>query len=241
MHDNDLDIFLEVDHGPILVSNNILLSGVNLLMNSQGAAFVYNIFSGSIHVIPYDSRLTPYLLPHATTVTALHDNPCGDVRFFNNLFIRHGNAGQYSEALLPVLFSGNVYTKGAGETPPPDFGKRFETLSDSLKRIYPVQEKKETGALIKQDFDAGGDLTIGKKGVYLELSLDRKWLIEQKRNRVNADMLGKALIPGLPFENADGSRMSVDVDYLGRKRDTANPSPGPFEILKSGRQKIRVW
>lgn len=112
MNDNSTDIFLEVDHGPMLVSNNILLSKGNLLMNSSGAAFVYNLFGGRIDVIHYDARLTPYLKPHSTYVVALHDNPSGDVRFINNLFVNGADASRYNNALLPVFFDGNVYTKG---------------------------------------------------------------------------------------------------------------------------------
>lgn len=31
------------------------------------------------------------------------------------------------------------------------------------------------------------------------------------------------------------------ADYLGRKRNSANSSLGPFEIQTSGKQKIKVW
>ena len=54
-------------------------------------------------------------------------------------------------------------------------------------------------------------------------------------------MLGKAVIPDLPFENADGSPLKIDTDYFGKKRDTTNPFPGPFEVKESGKQKIKVW
>ena len=114
MHDNgDRDLFLEVDHGPILVSNNIFLSKTSLLMNSSGVAFVHNLFAGNMEIISYDSRLTPYHKPHSTYVEGLHDNPGGDIQFINNLFVNGGNAGQYKKAILPVIFDGNVYTKGA--------------------------------------------------------------------------------------------------------------------------------
>ncbi len=241
MHDNSLDIFLEVDHGPILVSNNLLLSQNSVLMNSQGVAFAHNMFGGNINVIPYDSRLTPYLLPHSTYVVSLHDNPCGDIRFFNNLFIREGNARQYDKALLPVLFSGNLYTKGTNLSLPGDYNKRFENLPDSLKVKYPLQLKKETEALIKPDFDAGGNLIKEKNGLYLEVALDKNWLKERKRKVVGSALLDKAIIPNLPFENPDGSKIYIDTDYSGKRRDTANPSPGPFEIHKTGKQKIKVW
>ena len=43
------------------------------------------------------------------------------------------------------------------------------------------------------------------------------------------------------FENVDGSQLRIDIDYLGKKRNVENPSPGPFEIKVSGKQKIEVW
>ncbi|MBK8052157.1 MAG: hypothetical protein IPK35_02445 [Saprospiraceae bacterium] len=58
---------------------------------------------------------------------------------------------------------------------------------------------------------------------------------------ITTGILGKAIIPNLPFENADGTPLKMDVDYFGKKRYTANPSPGPFEIGRSGKQKIKVW
>ncbi|MBK7212821.1 MAG: right-handed parallel beta-helix repeat-containing protein, partial [Bacteroidales bacterium] len=111
MHDNLTDIYLEVNHGPMLISNNILLSPDGLVMNSSGAAVVNNLFSGRIDALYYDARLTPYLKPHSTSIDKLADNAGGDVQFYNNLFVNGSNASQYSKALQPVIFDGNVFTK----------------------------------------------------------------------------------------------------------------------------------
>src|ERR1017187_1566458 len=44
LHDNpDQDLFVEVDHGPFLVDNNIFLSRTALLVVSQGGAYVHNL------------------------------------------------------------------------------------------------------------------------------------------------------------------------------------------------------
>ena len=239
LHDNLLDVFLEVDHGPMLVSNNIMLSPTSLLMNSSGAAFAHNLFGGKMDVIVYDSRLTPYHKPHSTDVAALHDNPGGDIRFINNLFVREGSAAQYQKAILPVLFAGNVYTKGTNRRAPDDFNRFYGKLDASLKAK--LQDMRETGALDKQDFDAAADLTGQKDGWYLEIVLDPSWLKEQKRDLVTTGLLGKVLIPDLPFENADGSAVRIDMDYSGMKRNAAHPSPGPFEIANGGMRTIKVW
>ncbi|WP_316817574.1 right-handed parallel beta-helix repeat-containing protein [Pedobacter nyackensis] len=244
MHDNKEDIFLEVNHGPMLVSNNILLSKTNLLMNSSGAAFVHNVFGGKIEVINYDGRLTPYQRPHSTFVDGLHDNPGGDVQFVNNLFINGGNAGQYGKALLPVTFIGNVYTKGAIRAIKNDKPMRLgETTKDTKEKLKQQKEQDATEqqALIKNDFDAGGLLTTREGQVYLDINLDKKWLTEQPRKMVTTKSLLPAIVPDLPYENVDGSPFKLDTDYLGRKRNTKNPSPGPFEIKQNGKQQIRVW
>jgi alpha-N-arabinofuranosidase len=243
MHDNLRDIFLEVDHGPMLVSNNVLLSEKSLLMNSSGAAFVHNIFGGKIDVIAYDARLTPYHKPHSTFVAALHDNPGGDIQFINNLFVNGGDVIQYSKALLPVDFDGNVYTKGSvratGSQRLQEFGEMNKNANEQMKN-YKDQDATERNAMIKDDFDASVSLSQKSNEMYMEITIDKNWLA-QKRKLVTTELLGKVFIPNLPFENADGSGLKINTDYFGKKRNVTNPSPGPFEIIKSGKQTIKVW
>ena len=244
MHENGLDIFLEVDHGPMLVTNNILLSKTSLMMNSSGAAFAHNIFGGNMKVISYDNRLTPYLKPHSTFVAGLHDNPGGDVQFINNLFVNGGSAGEYQKAILPVTFDGNIYVKGAIRAVSGDkkrtFGEISSTAKEKLKNV-PSKNAVETNFLMEENFDDGAKLVTKKEKMYLEIALDKNWLTKQKRKLVTGQLLGKAIVSDLSFENPDGSPLRIDMDYSGRKRNTLNPSPGPFEIMKSGRQQIRVW
>jgi len=243
MNDNSTDIFLEVDHGPMLVSNNILLSKNNLLMNSSGAAFVHNLFAGKIDVIHYDARLTPYMKPHSTYVAALHDNPSGDVQFINNLFVNGGDASQYSNALLLVVFDGNVYTKGAVRPIKNKGQDRFGEMNKNAEKQmkeYKEHTAMEMNVSVDSDFDASVSLSNQDKNIYLEISFDKKWLTE-KHKLVTTKTLTKAIIPNLPFENPDGSWVSIDSDYMGKKRNVVNPSPGPFEIKVFGKQKIKVW
>lgn len=244
MHDNDHDIFLEVDHGPMLVSNNVLLSKTNLLMNSSGAAFVHNIFGGGMTVVNYDGRLTPYHLPHATDVVNLHDNPGGDVQFVNNLFVNAGNASQYAKSLLPATFEGNVYTKGTiravDQNKPMRFGEMGKDAQDQLKK-YKEQAATEKTALVKDEFDAAAILSAQNDHFYLEINLDKNWKTAQSRKLVSTSSLRNAIVPNLPFENTDGSALKIDTDYFGKKRDIANPFPGPFEITTTGKQKLKLW
>ena len=50
-----------------------------------------------------------------------------------------------------------------------------------------------------------------------------------KTTLVTTAVLGKARVPGVAYENADGSPLKLDTDYFGKKRKRTNPTPGPFE------------
>lgn len=239
MHDNGLDIFLEVDHGPMLVSNNFLLSKTSLLMNSSGAAFVHNLFGGIMTVIFYDSRLTPYHFSHSTSVAKLHDNPSGDIQFRNNLYIAGGNAEQYFRALLPVTFYGDVFTKGSTRPVETKAKKSYGELSAEAKeKLKEMKEEKavEKNTLVKQDFDTRFKLVKEKDGMYVELNTDPEWK-NHKREMVTSALLGKVIIPNLPFENPDGSAFTIDTDYFNKKR-AINPAPGPVEWIG---KRTKVW
>lgn len=217
IHDNEgHDIFTEVNHGPFMIANNIMLSPSAYLSNSQGGAHVHNLITGSLH-IHYDGRQTPYHKAHSTEVAGRRDCPVGDVRWYNNLLTGKCNLNACNEAVLAVAAAGNVFTKGAQSS------------------------KFDETALLKHDFDPGITLTQQADGWYLELNVDKAWATEQKRRGVETEMLGKAVIPDLPFENPDGSPLKIATDYFGRDRISSNPFPGPFEIKETGRQKIKVW
>lgn len=212
-------------------------------MNSSGAAFAHNLFKGKIDVIHYDARLTPYMKPHSTYVVALHDNPSGNIQFINNLFVNGGDASQYGKALLPVDFNGNVYTKGAVRPVTNNKQDRFGEMNKNAEKQmkeYKEHIATEINASEDNNFDASVNLSRQGKEIYLEISFDKKWLA-QKHKLVTTKSLTKAIVPDLPFENVDGSPLRVDTDYLGKMRNVENPSPGPFEIKVSGKQKIKVW
>ena len=110
MHDNHRqDIFVEVNHGPFVIDNNILLSPVALLDQSTGGAYVHNLFGGKIADIHPQDRLTPFLKPHSTEIAGLHDTPCGDNRFLNNLFLNGHDLSPY-KGFENMTMEGNVFS-----------------------------------------------------------------------------------------------------------------------------------
>ena len=56
---------------------------------------------------------------------------------------------------------------------------------------------------------------------------------------MTTELLGKASIPDLPFENADGSPLRLDTDYFGKQRNADNPFPGPFERHRTESRRSR--
>jgi alpha-L-arabinofuranosidase len=75
------DLFVEVNHGPFMVDNNLFLSPTSLLDMSQGGAYAHNLFAGKITNRPEPDRETPYHPAHSTTVAGLAVTTGGDHRF----------------------------------------------------------------------------------------------------------------------------------------------------------------
>jgi alpha-N-arabinofuranosidase len=218
LHDNrDQDLFVEVDHGPFLVDNNIFLSPKTLLTVSQGGAYIHNLIAGGMDQNHFDARQTPFHKAHSTELAGFHDNPSGDDRYYNNLVINRGDLSKYDAARLPVLMEGNVFVQGARPS------------------------KHEQGPLCETNREPSLKLTEKQDGLYLELTLDAAWKQEQSRKLVTTDSLGKAVIPNLPYENPDGTPVRINTDYFGDKRDKNNPFPGPFELLQSGKESFKLW
>jgi alpha-L-arabinofuranosidase len=73
------------------------------------------------------------------------------------------------------------------------------------------------------------------------MKFDPAWTTEEPRKIVTSEILGKAVIPDLPYEKPDGSPIRIDSDYTGKSRSQSSPTPGPFQNPGSGPQEIRVW
>lgn len=215
-HDNAArDLFVEVNHGPFLVDNNLFLSPTSLLTVSQGGAYVHNLIAGGLNLNPFDGRMTPYHKPHSTELAGMHDNPCGDDRYYNNIFVGRWNASPYNTAKFPVWMQGNVFLKGAKPS------------------------THEAAPLVKADFDPALKVVEKPDGWYLEMTADPAWSAVA-RPLVTTELLGKTKIAGCAYENPDASPLRIDTDYAGAPRNATNPTVGPFETLGAARS-IKVW
>lgn len=215
------DLFFEVSHGPYMVDNNICLSARSIQENTDGGAYVYNVFCGDINRMD-DMRYTPYHLLHSTEVKGICTITEGDHRFFNNVFVGGGNASlKYGMVVCdasrrPIYAHANLFLNGAL----PMSNKQDDFVE---KGVNPKLRVEET---------ASGE-------VYLVSDVALQQLSAFKGKPVDASRLGVAQLSGLPFERADGTPMDIDADYFGNKR-SVTPNVGPVENRLSG-TRIKVW
>ncbi len=224
LHDNDdVDVFLEMQHGPLLIANNILLSSYAAFINSKGIAFAHNLFSGPVCHYLRDSRMTPYLAAHGTAIIDLADSTPGDHRLYNNIFLSPDGTdpdgphptwtGTLDDVVLPAFAAGNVYP----ETAAPNGLDQTALLHTGQIQPRPTQRAD---------------------GWFLTLTTDPGWSATPRRV-VDSELLGVARIAGLRYETADGAPIELNTDYLGDPRDIDSPYPGPFERPRT--EAIKVW
>jgi alpha-N-arabinofuranosidase len=140
-----------MQHGPLLVSNNLLLSKAEMYIVSKGIAFAHNLILSPLGHESYDSRTTPFHKPHSTEIAGIQEGNGGDHRFYNNIFEDPAGLQVIDNAVLPCSAAGNVFLKGAKAS-------RFDV------------EK-----ILKPDFDCGWKLMEKPDGWYLTITLDPKW------------------------------------------------------------------
>ena len=236
-HDNTRqDLFVEVDHGPFVVDNNLFLSTVSLLDMSEGGAYVHNLFAGKLVNRPEPNRETPYHPAHTTDVAGLAVTTSGDDRFYNNVFVGNGETPSdeqkgnltevrwisgyglwgYNGRKFPLQTGGNVYCFGA--------------------ESY-AQESKPT---VRPDDNPNVRLVAEGEEFFLTFEVSGSPATAET-NVVTTKLLGKSRVAQLPYENPDGTALTIDTDFFGKARTRSKPMPGPFADLTAGPMKLRVW
>jgi len=235
LHDNNSseDLFVEVDHGPFLVDNNLFLSGTSLLDMSEGGAYVHNLIAGRISSRPEPGRETPYHPAHATTVAGLSTIKGGDDRFYNNIIIAPSTEAAAKAASNPRAATGyGLYVYDAREYPLQTGGNVYYNGA----RPY----AKEANPLAPAGVDPKPRIVEEGDGVFLRLTVGPE-LKQAATKLVTTELLGKAAVSKAGYENPDGSPLTVDTDYFGTKRQATTPCPGPFENPGQGDLRLKVW
>ncbi|HJU46379.1 MAG TPA: right-handed parallel beta-helix repeat-containing protein [Chitinophagaceae bacterium] len=229
LHDNtNVDLFMEVDHGPYIIDNNIFLSTHAIQDWSQGGTFAHNLIGGTVSFLP-QGRTTPFFTPHTTKWLGIKSITGGNDFYYNNVFTgslatakwadafylpkgvpQEYGLHVYDKAVLPVTADGNLYLNGKAAV-----SGKFETHMATEDKTPPELKINPDGQvqLVWEVPSTGGQL-------------------------VTTQLLGEAQIPKAKFENPDGSALKIDYDYFGKPRDTDRPVAGPFQ---SGAAMIKVW
>ena len=216
------DFFFEVDHGPYMVDNNLLLSVQSIREFSDGGAFVHNLFAGNINRGD-DSRYTPYHLAHSTEVKGISTITNGDHRFYNNLFVGRENEkvnyglAVYNSVQWPIYAENNLFYWHAKPTE--------KSLNNQVDVLF------NPNLLLEERVD----------GIYLSLEVEQNSFPSLKTYPINPQRLGKVRLTGYPYEAANGDALSIDKDYGGNKRDSQSPVVGPFERLSVKKNTFKVW
>jgi hypothetical protein len=101
------DVFMEVNHGPFVFDNNILLSENSLQNWSEGGLYAHNMFAGKFETSPVLDRTTPYHPEHKTDWAGCEPIQGGDDRFYNNIFF-DPDWKKYQSTCRPIQCQGNA-------------------------------------------------------------------------------------------------------------------------------------
>lgn len=238
------DFFIEVSHGPTLVDNNIMLSEVSILNASQGTAFAHNLFGGTIMMRTAPDRYTPYHFPHSTSVAGLMSMLLGDDRFYNNIFTSD------DEAKASNIFTGlDAYNNHPLETDEWYIGKSPTDYANHKLPVYIGSNlyfnkakpfNRETNTFENRNHNPNVSIEQDGNSFYLNITMDDSYK-KIKTQVITTEVLGYAFESETPYENNDASPLTIDRDYLGQDRDLNNPTVGPFENLKPGKNRLILW
>lgn len=148
-HDNyGEDIYIEVNHGPYVVDNNLFMSETawfSVKDWSQGGAFINNLFLKPFSA-KSSGRATPYHKPHTTEIAGITNIQGGDNRFYNNIFATTNGLTTYANAKVPIAVGDNQFM--AGTTLPKLVGEGEEVY---LELTLPEALRDETGIITTED------------------------------------------------------------------------------------------
>ena len=204
-------VFLEMNHGPILVDSNVLI-GEAVRSNSEATVFAHNLFVDCPYEYTPDvKRHSGYFEPHTTKTVGHRTGTAQDDRWYNNIFVRRGldrvnTAPGYASDY-------NVFLEGAKKS---SFGDDHSTVAPDI-----------TGLAI-EDHPLGTTITFSSGEAALRVN----------GPRVTAELVGVFATVGQTIEDRSGNPITIDTDINGKK--FSRPIPGPLVDLEPGSNAI-IW
>jgi hypothetical protein len=205
------NIFLEMNHGPALVDDNVLV-GKGIRSNSEATVFAHNLFVDCVHNYnPDTGRRSQYYKPHTTIVIGRKQGIPQHDKWFNNIFVRQGldkvkDAPGYTSDY-------NIFLEGAKKS---SFGDEHSVVDPFVTKF--THENHPLGVTITFSMN---DTPLRVKGPW-----------------VDAKLVGIFSTAGQTIEDRFGNPIKVDTDFNGKKY--ARPIAGPLADLRQGSNTI-VW
>ena len=199
-------VFLEMNHGPTLVDNNILI-GENVRSNSEATVFAHNLFVDcGYQYNPDTNRRSAYYTPHTTKSVGTKTGTAQDEKWFNNIFIRQGlddvkDAPGYASDY-------NIFLEGAGKS---SFGDEHSIVDPFVTGF--THESRPLSVTIKFSMN---DASSRLKGPW-----------------VDAELVGTFSTVGQTIEDRSGKSIRVNTDINGKK--LAKPIAGPLANIQQGK------
>ncbi len=200
-------------------------------------------------------RYTPYHVPHRTEIAGFMTILHGDCKIYNNIFIQKPMRDALKKGMEDNEINdnewddGNIITGTFKYDDYPTF-EEWDKLFDgycgmgSVKtdRYYtklPVWAggnvyfngakpmKKETDAIVDSKNKVEIDFEEKDGKIYLKTNL-YDFLTSSKCKLMHTDDIAMAFEPEEKYENPDGTPITFDTDFLGKKRSGADILAGPF-------------
>ena len=213
VYDTELEpLFFEMNHGPILVDNNIIAGeGVKCIRsNSEADVFAHNLFVDCSYLWTLNNeRIAHYYKPHTTKVLGRKAGAPADNKWYNNIFVRSGlDSVKKAEGYQSDY---NLFLEGAKKS---SFGDEHSVV-DAHVTEFSIDERPNG---VTVTFSAGDQ----------QGQVEGPW--------VNGKLVGVFATTGQTIEDRHGNPITVDTDIIGEKRST--PAVGPLANLKPGRNSI---
>ncbi|KRL20995.1 right-handed parallel beta-helix repeat-containing protein [Lentilactobacillus kisonensis] len=247
--DNLRDLLLEVNHGPFLVDDNVLLSEEAINEFSQGGAYVNNLIGGKVVIQSVLNRTTPYHQPHSTKLKGYACIYGGDDRYFNNLFVGQVGMANVNQQIGTSIYDGSPTSMksfiAAIEQRLPGDIELFETIRQPayinhncyLGGAQAFSEEAENIQLEK--WDAQVKVTVDQSKAVLQINIPKD-VINFSVPVQNTKSLGRVRLADAIFDDRDGTELcmteGIDEDVHSAKRVV-----GPFAQLKQGINRIVLF
>ncbi len=204
-------VFLEMNHGPSLVDNNVLI-GKSIRSNSEATVFAHNLFVDCGYEYRSDTkRQSAYFNPHTTQTIGKKSGTAQDEKWFYNIFVRHGL--DQVEMASGNVSDYNVFLEGAQKS---SFGDRNGIVDSHIPGL--TIEGHPRGAAITFSIN---EAPFSVKGP-----------------QVNDELVGIFSTVGQTIEDRFGNAITVNADLNGKR--FSRPIAGPISDLKPGTNTI-AW